>query len=283
MIPTSSKRGVVPMRNVRHCIIVFSLMALTATPASARILKTMKRALGAREQLTVGSGLEYQTDSEESELDLPFLLEYGFTERLKLTVEPNWARIHRKAGASVSGFGELETAVTYDFLAERRYRPGLSAEAIVKWPTASHDELGTGKTDYSMGLVASMAFVHADMDLNALYTFVGSPPGVHLENTIEVSLASEWRLTPAIVLEGELGAVNGSGGGFRGQPGTIGGLGNRGGLIGAPEAGGSEVSATLGVAENLNEYLKLEEGFIVQGDGTWQIVFAWEWDFAGGD
>jgi hypothetical protein len=279
MILAASKRGVVPARMLCHCLIVFILLALASAPASARILKTMKSAFAAREHLTIGSGLEYQTDSEESETDFPFLLEYGFTEKLKLTVEPNWARIHRKAEASVSGFGELETAVTYDFLAERRYRPGLSTEAIVKWPTASPDELGTGKADYSLGLVASMAFVRADMDFNALYTFVGNPPGADLKNTIEVSLACEYRLTRAIALEGELGAVFGSGGRFR----ATGGLGNRGGVIGASDEGGNEISATLGVAENMNEYLKLEEGMIVYTDGSWQAVLAWEWAFAGLD
>ena len=50
----------------------------------------------------------------------------------------------------------------------RRHRPGLAAEGIVKWPTAKHDEIGTGKTDYSLGAVVSKEFVHVDLDLEAI-------------------------------------------------------------------------------------------------------------------
>lgn len=267
-----------------YLVVILAILLLTAAPTSAKILKTVKQALKTQERtFTVGSGLEYQTDSELSEYDFPFLLEYGLTNRLKLTVEPNCVFISKKIGTSVSGFGELETSLTYDFIAERRYRPGLSAEGIVKWPTASHADLGTGKTDYSLGIIASMEFVHADMDFNILYTFVGSPPGVHLRNTIEASLATEWRFNPVIDLEGELAGIIGSGSGFHGQPGTIGGFGRHGGIIGAPEQGENEIEATLGIAEHLSEFLKLEEGLIVQSDGSWQVVFAWEWDFGGGD
>jgi hypothetical protein len=266
---------------LRSCALVLAISLPTATPASAKIVKTIRQALQSQERtITIGSGLEYQADSEESEYDFPFLLEYGFTERLKLSVEPNSTYIRKKRGGSVGGFGELETAFTYDFRAERRYRPGLSALGLIKWPTETNVQLGTGKTDYSLGMIASMAFVHADMDLNALYTFVGSPPDVHLRNTVEVSLATEWHARPALDVEGELAAVIGSGSGFHGQPGTIGGFGKRGGV---PEEGGNEISATLGFAEFLNEYLKLEEGVIVYSDGSWQAVFAWEWDSGGGN
>jgi hypothetical protein len=60
-------------------------------------------------------------------------------------------------------------------------------------------------------------------------------------------------------------------------------VGRHGGIIGDPEQGSNEIEATLGVAEHLNEFLKLEEGVIIQKDGSWQVVFAWEWDFGGGD
>jgi hypothetical protein len=264
---------------LRYCVLT-AIILLPAPPASAKILKTLRQALQSQERtFTVGSGLEFQTDSEGSEYDFPLLFEYTLTDKLKLTVEPNSTYIRKKTHGSIAGFGEMETSLTCDFYAERRYRPGLSALGLVKWPTATHAELGTGKTDYSLGIIASMAFVHADMDFNVLYTFVGSPPGVHLQNTVEVSLSSEWHMNSTLDMEGELGAVIGSGSGFHGQPGTIGGLGRR---SGAPEEGGNEISATLGIAEHLSEFLKLEQGVIVFTDGSWQVVFAWEWDSGGG-
>jgi hypothetical protein len=277
-------RDIFKLQVFHYALMVLFILLLIATPSSAKILKTMKQALQSQEQsITLGSGLEYQTDDEGLELGFPFLLEYAFTDRFKLTVEPGCIYFHKKVGAAIGGFSEMETSLTYDFVAERRYRPGLSAEGIIKWPIESHAELGTGKRDYSLGIIASMAFVHADMDVNVLYTYVGSPPGVNLQNTIEASLSAEWRFSPIIDLEGEVATVSGAGGRFRGHPGTLGGFGHRAGSVGAAEEGQNEYEATLGIAEHLNESMKLEQGLIVQLDGSWQVVFAWEWELGGGD
>jgi hypothetical protein len=256
------------------------LVIAAGAPASARILKT--RRLGQPGQglaLTIGSGFEYETDPEESEFGYPFLLEYEMTRALKLSVEPSYVQIRSKPGergTSVSGSGDLETTVEYEFLSERRYRPALTFEGIVKWPAAAHEEIGTHEMDYSLGLIVSKEFVGFDVDLNALYTFVGSPPGVELQNATEVSFASEWHLRPALDLEGEV--VTSTGGGIRGQSGTLGGVGGRAGSIGPSE---NLTEGTLGLAVHLNDYLKLEQGLVAKSDGSWQFVFAWEWDFTG--
>jgi hypothetical protein len=222
----------------------------------------------------VGGGFEYETDSEQAQYDFPFLLEYGISNKLKFTFEPNLLNIRKSAGSSVGGFGEMETSLTYDFITERRYRPGFSALGLIKWPTASHPELGTGKADFTVGMIASKEFVHSDVELDALYTLVGTPPGVQTQNTIELVLGGEWHVSRVIDLEGELDTKIGSGR-FHGHPGALGGLGRR--------ESGSETGATVGMAEHLNHYLKLEQGVVALTDGTLQAVFAWEWDFSGGD
>jgi hypothetical protein len=270
--------GKIPSGAVIRYILAVTITLLSAAPASAKILKTIKQALESQEQsFTIGSGLEFQTDSGESEFDFPLLAEYGITEWLKFSIEPSLIYIRRGSGP-VAGIGDMETSVTYDFLAERRYRPGLSALGVVKWPIATNAELTTGKADYSLGLVASMAFVHADFDFNALYTFVGSPRGTHLKNASEFSLSTEWHLNRMIDLEGEFDAVTGSGG-SRANSGAFGGLAS----VRKSELSENEVSATLGVAEFLGKCLKLEEGVIVWPDGSWQAVLAWEWAFGGRD
>ena len=254
-------------------------LALIAAPrpADATILKTKRpRELA----LTVGSGFEYATDSEQSEYGYPFLIDYGFSDKFKLTLEPSYVVLRSKAGGSVSGLGDLETTLESELVRERRYRPALTLEGIVKWPTARHDELGTGEFDYTLGVLLGKEFVGWDADFNATYTFVGSPPGAHLQNTVEVSLASEWHLSHTLSIVGEVVTTHGSGV-FRGQPGSISGIG------GLPKVGSEAVSndseGTLGLAEHLNRHLKLEEGGILKTDGSWQMVFGWEWDFGEGD
>jgi hypothetical protein len=250
---------------------VTAVLSAAPLPASAKIVQTRRfRELA----LVVGSGFEYQSDGEQTEYGYPFLLEYGPSDALKLTVEPSYLRIRDKvAGRTTSGIGDLETTVAWEFLTMRRYRPALVVEGIVKWPTAKRGELGTGKTDYSIGAVVSKEFVHVDLDLEALYTFVGSPAGVQLKNTNETSLAAEWHLSSSLDLIGEF--VTSGGGGFRGQSGTIGGFGG----LGSVGSGGRESEGTLGMAEHLTDHLKLEEGLIYKSDGSWQAVAAWELDF----
>lgn len=270
------------MSSAARAALVTSLLAWVALvaapgPAGAKILKTRRyRELA----LTVGSGFEYATDTERTEYGYPFLVDYGLTRTLKLTVEPSYVTITSKAGGSVSGLGDLETTLEGELVSERRYRPSFILEGIVKWPTASHDELSTRRFDYTVGLLASKEFVGWDTDASASYTFVGSPPGAHLQNSIEISLAAERHLSRTLSILSEIVTTQGSGG-FRGQSGSIAGIG------GLPRAGSepvaSDTEATLGLAEHINRHFKLEEGGILKTDGSWQLVFGWEWDFGEGD
>ena len=254
-----------------------AVLAGAAVPADAKILKTRRPGQAGPLALVVGSGFEYEGDSEESEYGFPFLGEYGFTRIVKLSVEPSYVLVRKKAGGTTRGLGDLETTLTLEFPTERRYRPGLALEGVVKWPTARRGSLGTGEADYSVGAIVSKEFVPFDLDLNAVYTFTGSPPGIHLQNTFEGSLASEWHLTHALDVEAEVVTAFGAGGRFRGTPGTLGGFAN----IGGPEQGQSESEFTVGLAEHLNDFLKLEEGVVGKSGGSFQYVLAWEWDFEG--
>lgn len=82
---------------------------------------------------------------------------------MRLTIEPNYVKIHSKVEEDVipsgSGFGDLDTSVDYEFLRERRFRPALTAEARVRWPTASNSDVGADVTDYGVGLLLSKDFV----------------------------------------------------------------------------------------------------------------------------
>ncbi len=256
-------------------LLLASALLLAAAPASAKILKTRRPHQYKELTLTVGSGVEYESDGESTELGLPFLLEYGFTKMLKVSVEPSYVRV--RDGTTTSGPGDLETTVTWEFPTERRYRPGLALEEVSKWPTA-HAGLGTGRADHSLGVIVSKEFVAVDFDLNGVYTWIGSPPGVSLRNTFEASLAAEWHLTTVLDVEAEAVTSFGAGGHFSAQPGSIGGFANLGGAA----QGESESEGTLGLAEKLTKRLKLEQGVVLKSGGSWQAVAAWEWDFGEG-
>jgi hypothetical protein len=249
----------------------------TGIPASAKILKTRKPGeYGNYKEmnLTVGSGFELETDSEGSQYVFPFLVEYGATQALTLTLEPEYDVTTSADASTIRGVGETEMSATYEFLTERRNRPSLSAEGVVKLPTASSDSLGTGEYDYSLGGVISKEFVHFDLDSEVLYTFVGSPPGLQATNTLEISLAGEWHIHRRIDMEVE--GVTSNGGGFHGQSSL-----SRNTALQEPE--GRQYEGTIGMAEFIGQHLKLEEGVVFMSDGSWQFVSAWEWNFTEGE
>ena len=254
-------------------LILVGLLA-TAPPLAAKIRTTKQSASSSWSPLTplvIGSGFEFQTDSEQSQYDFPILVQYNVTEALRLTVEPNFVHIGAKTDGvdSVTGFGDLETSVEFEFLSERRLRPAVSAEALIKWPTATDSDIGSPGRDTSFGLILSKDLEVVDLDSNLLYTFVGDPDE---GNTFEISLAGEVHLGELFDLEAEVLTSVGTGS-IRGRPGTIGGLGS----------GSSGTEGTLGLAWHANEHLKLEVGGVLSSDGSWQLVSAWEWSFSGED
>jgi hypothetical protein len=263
-------------------LLAIAVLLAAVGPACAQVISKSKEGVAAQGELSfvIGSGVEYQSDSEQTEIGLPVSVEIAFTEDFKLTLEWSYLWIHSKTRTvrSANGIGDLETFMEYEFLPERRYRPALTLEAGVKWPTASAPDLGTGKYDYTIGLIASKEItVDWKLDFGVVYTFLGSPAGVHLNDNLEISLAAQWKISSLFDFEAEALYTHGGGGSFRGQLGTVGGYG--GALVGG---GGSEFEFSIGLAEHITDHMKIEEGAVIQPDGTWQAVIFWEYDFGEG-
>ena len=263
---------------MRGTLLLALSLVLVTQSLSARILKTRPTASSTFSPwpaILVGSGLEFQTNSQESEYDYPLLLEYSFTDQLKLNIEPNFVQIvaRSKDARTVGGLGDLETSLEYEFLRERRYRPALSAQGLIKWPTATDPDLGTPGREYSLGLIASKDFVYFSADINVLYTFVEDPAQ---QNNVQIAVAVEYPINRRFDVIAEVVTTIGSGR-IRGQPGSVTGVG---GMI--EGAGGrSETEGTLGIAWHASKRLKLEQGVIYKSDRSWQFVVAWEFSFGG--
>ncbi len=254
-------------------VIVVSALAVPQT--SARILRTRippSETWNPWLPLTIGSGVEFESDNEQSQIEFPALLEYNFTRTFKLTVEPNVVHVWPKKEnvRKVTGLGDLETALEYELISERRYRPGITAIGAIRWPTATDADIGDPGRDYSLGLILSKDLVFVGVDFSALYTFVGD---TDVGNALEISAAAEWHLNHFFDIEGEVVHSFG-GGGIRGRAGSISGIGTSDRLSDLTEG-------TLGVAWHVTRRLKLEQGGVIRSDGTWQIVFAWEFSFSG--
>jgi hypothetical protein len=262
------------LRAFKAGFVITSIVAGFSLTASARILHTKpppSETWNPWFPLTIGSGIEFETNQGKSQYDFPMLIEYNFSPRLKLSLEPSVSYVGDRAKdlGAVTGFSDLETSIEYEFVTERRYRPALTALGTIKWPTATDPEIGTPSRDYTLGLIVSKDLVYVDLDFSALYTFIGDPKE---KDTLELSLAAECPLNHFFDVEAEVVQTIGTGA-IRGRPGTL-------AAVGGGE-GNNLTEGTLGLAWHISKRLKVEQGAVLRSDGTWQIVFAWEWSFAG--
>ena len=244
----------------RSAWLILASLVASVPPAAARIIKSKPSPSESWTEglpVVVGGGFEFETDREQSQYDFPLLFEYSFSEQLKLTIEPNFSLIESKSKdvRSVGGVGDQ-----WEFLRERRYRPALTLEGLIKWPIATDPDLGTPKNDYGLGLTFSKDLAVADIDLSVLYTFVGSREE---QNTLEIALAGEYPIVNHL-LSAIAEVVH-----------TVG--------TGASMRTTSQTEGTLGVAWQVNKFLKLEFGYVLKDDLSGQVVTAWEWSFEGED
>jgi hypothetical protein len=95
---------------IARAAVILTVLGIAA-PSHAKILKTKQQTRNQYKEfpLTIGSGFEYEGDSEVKTYDFPFLFEYIVHDRLTFTVEPDYVVIKRAGQGTLKGFGDLET------------------------------------------------------------------------------------------------------------------------------------------------------------------------------
>jgi hypothetical protein len=179
-------------------------MLLSAGPAWGQILETETARPVGKGVFEIGSNFEYQVSSEGHEVALPFAVEYGFSNRLELLVEPvAYTAIRPKVGPRATGSGDLEATLTYLALRETSGLPALALAGEVKFPTTNNTLIGTGKTDYTGYLIGSKRFGRLDTHADIGYTIVGHPAGTLLKNIWNFAFGWERALGASSELYGE--------------------------------------------------------------------------------
>ncbi|HEY8195554.1 MAG TPA: transporter [Gemmatimonadales bacterium] len=232
---------------------------------TAQILETeTARPLG-RGGLEVGTNFEYQTSSEGNETALPFALEYGFTDRLEVLVEPvAYTAIRPNVGAQATGMGDMEVTLTYLARRESGGTPALALAGEVKLPTARDSLIGTGKTDIAGYLIASKRMGRFDTHANVGYTVVGRPAGAQLKNIFNFALATQMRLGQSNELFGEI--LGNTASSSTGEPtGSV----PPGGVVAEAPAG--EIVGSVGIARYVMPTLRLSLGLSVDNNGAFMF------------
>jgi hypothetical protein len=251
-----------------------AVILLAAAPTSATVIQTRASASSywSRLPLVLGVAYEFDIDEEQAVHDFPLLIQYNFSERLQIVIEPNYVYENSRIRGvrSNRGFGDLETRFEAEFLRELRLRPAFSLEGGIKWPTATKQDLGSAGRDYMMGLIISKDFVFAEFDINGVYTASGDPL---VQSKLELSASTHVPLGHIFDIEGEVIQSLGIGA-FR-EPKTG---------ISRLHGGATETAATMALVEHLlDHHLMLEQGVTFFNDVSWQLVFGLEWSFAGED
>jgi hypothetical protein len=236
-------------------------MLLGAVPARGQILETETARPVGKGVFEIGSNFEYQVSSEGHEVALPFAIEYGFTNRLELLVEPvAYTVIRPKAGPRATGGGDLETTLTYLASRETSGTPAVALAGEVKFPTTNNTLIGTGKTDYTGYLIGSKRFGRLDTHADIGYTIVGHPAGTQLKNIWNFAFGWERSLGQVSELYGEfIGNTAASATPEPTGP-TPPGI--------TPEAPSGEFVASLGVARYVIPSLRLSLGLSIDNNSA---------------
>lgn len=255
-----------PIETSRSTIGALALVFAVAYAPSlaAQILETETARPLRAGQLEVGVGYEFQHSREGNETAVPFAFELGLTTRLGLLVEPvPYTAIRPEVGPSATGPGDLEITASYLLRSESSRVPAIAIAAEEKVPTARNNLIGTGKPDHAAYIIASKRFGRFDTHANVGYTIVGSPRGQSLSNRIMGALATEFAVTPATALYGEVLASTAAGGGE--------GVATAPGTPVVPEASGDEIFGTIGLAHAFTRGSRLSLGLTRDNVGAMQI------------
>lgn len=262
---------------IKKYVFCFALLfAMLPFKIKAQVLETEESKPLRSGQVEIGAGLEFQTSNEGTETALPIACEYGLTDKLTLLVEPvGFTAIRPNIGARVTGPGDLEITVFYQFVSEKKVLPSISVSGEIKIPTARNQLIGTGKTDYTPYLIASKTIGKFYTSVNLSYTFLGKPKGVTANNLFNYALGTIFTTSRRSILFAEVyGNTSAIGGGE-----TPEGVTTTNTNINTAELSGGETVGAFGYGYYLKKELLLSFG--VSYDNNKAILFrpGIEWRF----
>jgi hypothetical protein len=248
-----------------HSSVAIALLCGSLLPSAvkAQTLETETARPLRRGQLETGIGYELQHSREGDEIAIPLAFEYGLTNRINLLVEPvPYTAIRPEVGTKATGAGDLEITLGFLVKQESGNVPAIALALEEKVPTARNNLIGTGKPDHAAYIISSKRLGRFDVHANVGYTIVGQPKGLSLSNRVMGALATEFTLRPSTMLYGEVLASTAAGGGEGAAP--------LPGVPAAPEVGGDEFFATVGLAHTVRG-ARYSFGVTRDNLGAWQL------------
>lgn len=173
--------------------------------AHAQMIETETARLPAKRAGSFGVAGEFQTSTAGTELALPAVFDYGLLDNLEIAVEPvAYTAIRPETGSGARGIGDIESTLTWRFGQEHGHAPAMATAFEVKIPTATNEQIGTGKTDFAGYFIMSKRFGKVDTHYHVSYTIIGAPAGVQVENVFGAAFAAVGQVSERVQLFGEM-------------------------------------------------------------------------------
>ena len=161
--------------------------------------------MGEKGKFTLDTAGQIEADADGRSWRLETGMQYQLSKRLQLLVEGTLLEVqHPDVGEKVKGLGDTDVTASWLLSAGRDRLPWWVVGAKVKLPTASHEAIGTNKTDVSALLVIGKETGELELTLEAEYARFGQPGGELLENQLLYSFTAEYGASDVLSVYGEV-------------------------------------------------------------------------------
>ncbi len=171
---------------------------------AARPLSTDDAGVVEKGAYEVEYGVEY-INQLDKEINLSLVLKRGLFENLDLGIEIPYQFINFREGSKTDGFSDIKLTTKLNIIKDRTIIPDISLSFSYKVDSANDDKsLGTGKPEYTITSIFSKAIDEITFHINLGYSFKEDFDDSDNEDTLNYSLASEYRVNDKLNLVGEI-------------------------------------------------------------------------------
>ncbi len=185
------------------CVWVSMVVAVPAHASLSRNAAGAKN-MGEFGRLTIDTAGQLDRDGDGQAWLFETSVQYQASKRLQLLVEGTpLESVRPDVGENVSGFGDIDVTVSWLTLPPTPTRPSVVLGARAKLPTASREQLGSGKADYSALLVVGKELGELELNTEAEYVRYGQPGGEKLKDQFLYTLTAEFAFNDYLAVYGE--------------------------------------------------------------------------------
>lgn len=198
-----------PNRSDRRALLLGAVCVgvMAAEPSYASLARNAAGAknIGNAGNFTVDTAGQLERDADGNAWAFETSVQYQASKRLQLLVEAvPFESQQPHSEASTSGFGDTDLTLSWLAAKQGTRFASLVLGASIKVPTATQEELGTGKADYSALFVLGREAGELELNLETAFTTFGQSGTVKLKNQFSYTLSAEYGVNDYLSVYGEL-------------------------------------------------------------------------------